>query len=299
MHVNNKAFFIINKHSGTGYQSDLENKILSHCKRNNLDAILEFTREPGHGTVLAKAAVEKDFKVVFAVGGDGTVNEVAQGLLHSRVPLGILPKGSGNGLARHLKIPININRALQVLDLEKTIAIDTFTINDSLSINVSGIGFDGHIAGLFAKGKKRGLTTYVRLVTSEFTKFKPFQCQLFFDGKVVASNPFIVSLANSSQFGNNAVIAPYASICDQQIDVCLVNKMNAIQSLFFARKLFNGTLHQSRYVHHIKTNEIKITTSEKIAYHVDGEAFDPVAEFMVKVSPASLLMITPKESKSI
>ncbi|MEQ8425703.1 MAG: acylglycerol kinase family protein, partial [Cyclobacteriaceae bacterium] len=121
MSNSNQVLFIINRHSGTGYRPALEGKIVSHCERRDLECSIEFTQEPGHGIVLAKSAVEKKYKMVFAVGGDGTVNEVAQGLLHSSVPLGIIPKGSGNGLARHLQIPLSVDGALQLLDQEKKV----------------------------------------------------------------------------------------------------------------------------------------------------------------------------------
>ena len=189
----NQVLFIINKYSGTGYRTSLEDKIMAACEKRDLDCAIEFTQDVGHAIILAKDAVSNKLKMVFAVGGDGTVNEVAQGLLNSSIPLGIIPKGSGNGLARHLQIPLKLNGALELLDMKNLVSIDTFTINERLSVNVSGLGFDGYIAGLFGHDGKRGLLNYGRLVVNHFTRFKPFECELLIDGKSTKHSPFILS----------------------------------------------------------------------------------------------------------
>lgn len=295
----NKILFIVNKYSGTGYSPAVEKKILTQCKKRNLECAIEFTREPGHGTTLAKMAVENKFKIAFAVGGDGTVNEVAQGLLNSSVVLGIIPKGSGNGLARHLKIPLSINDALLMLDMKNILQIDTIHINDRLSVNVSGVGFDGHIAELFARDGKRGLLTYGKLVITQFNKFKSFECEVEVDGVTTMENLFSISFANSSQFGNNAYIAPTASLCDQLIDVCLVNKMNTLQGFQFVRRLFNRTLVQSKIIHFSQAREIKIITNNEIPFHIDGEAAGAATEFNVKINPLSLWVAIPENIHSI
>lgn len=299
MSTSNKVLFIINKYSGTGYLPALEGKILSHCEKRNLECTIEFTKERGHAISLARMAVEKKFKMVFAVGGDGTVNEVAQGLLYSKTPLGIIPKGSGNGLARHLQIPLSVDKALRLLDMEKTVAIDTFTINDHLSVNVSGIGFDGHIAGLFGKDGKRGLLSYVKLVVSHFSRFDKFECDILLDGVKSTKWMFIVSIANSSQFGNNATIAPHASLCDQLLDVCLVDKMNIVQALLFLLKLFNKTLHQSRHVNIQNARNIELRTKIEVPFHIDGEAAGRASKFNIQLNASSLMIVLPRQSHSI
>ncbi len=296
MSDNNSVLFIINKFSGTRYSPALEGAIIDHCAKRNLECTIEFTREPGHGVLIARKAAERKFKMVFAVGGDGTVNEVAQGLLHGSIPLGIIPKGSGNGLARHLQIPMKIDHALSLLDCERVVYIDTFSINDRPSINVSGIGFDGLIAGMFGKDGKRGLLRYGKLVVSHFRKFQNFECQITLDGKKTTSFPFIVSIANSSQFGNNATISPYASLCDQRLDICLVRKMNVVQGLVFAHKLFNKTLHQSDYISIQNARQVELVTREPIPYHIDGEAAGSDTHFKVNINAASLPVIVPNRS---
>jgi len=299
MSASNKVLFIINKFSGTGYSSSLEEAVITRCKKLNLECTIEFTRERGHGVILAKSAADQQFKMVFAVGGDGTVNEVAQGLLHTNIPLGIIPNGSGNGLARHLQIPLKTKDALHLLACERVVAIDTFSINDQLSVNVSGIGFDGHIAGLFGKDGKRGLLRYVQLVVTHFRKFDKFECELTIDGKTITEFPFIVSIANSSQFGNNATISPKASLCDQQLDICLVKKMSVFQGLIFARKLFNKTLRESNTISIYRAGKIAVTTKKDIPYHIDGEAAGLDRQFAINVNPASLQVLVPPASRAV
>jgi len=299
MEQNNKVFFIINRHSGTGYRHDIERKIISYCKRKNISCSIEFTQEPGHGTLLAKKAIDEKYKMVFAVGGDGTVNEVAKGLLHSSVPLGVIPKGSGNGLARHLKIPLRVEMALNLLDEANYISIDTFTINDRLSVNVSGIGFDGHISGLFGRDGKRGLLNYGKLVATHFSEFNEFEYDLTLDGIQSGNTAFIISFANSSQFGNNAIISPGASVCDHLLDVCLVNKMSVFQGLIFAKKLFSGTVDRSKYINIKKASQIELHSKIELPFHVDGEATGFSSHFVININPGSLLMVVPRKSHSV
>lgn len=294
MDENKKVFFIINKYSGTGYRPEVEGKIITTCSNLNLECTIEFTQDRGHATELAQQAVAGGFKKVFAVGGDGTVNEVARGLVHTPVAMGILPKGSGNGLARHLKIPMKFSDALGLIGSSKCIAMDTFTVNDHLSVNVSGIGFDGHVAGLFGKNGKRGLVGYGKLVIKEFLKFKEFPIAATLDGKQVTRTSFIVALANSSQFGNNARISPFASVCDMLIDICFVKKVPLPLAAGFAQKMFTGRLHRSAFVEIMQGRNLDIEFDTPMAYHIDGEAMKPVSHFKIRMMPRSLNMIVPE-----
>ncbi len=291
---NKKVLFIINKFSGTGYSHALEGRIIAACKKLNLECVIEFTSGRGHATVLAKAAAKNDgYQSIFAVGGDGTVNEVAQGLVHGSIPMGILPKGSGNGLARHLGISTNLTKALQLIGSNEVIAMDTFHVNEHLSVNVSGIGFDGHIAGLFGKNGKRGLVNYGKLVLKEFRHYKQFPLELTMDGKRFSKEAFIVAFANSSQFGNNARVAPQASVCDQLIDVCIVKKVPASKAVGFAHKMFTGRINRSAYVEILQAKKIEIYFPQKMAFHIDGEAVPSAADFRIELFPSSLKMLVP------
>ncbi len=293
MPENKKVFFIINKYSGTGYQPEVEGKITTRCGELNMECTIEFTQGRGHATELAKQAIREGFKMVFAMGGDGTVNEVAKGLVHSNVTMGIMPKGSGNGLARHLGMSLSFPAMLDVLSSTQHIAMDTILINEHLSVNVSGIGFDGHVAGLFGKNGKRGLAGYGKLVIQEFFRFKEFNTALVLDSRSINRNAFIIALANSSQFGNNAKVSPFASVCDQRIDVCIIKKVPLTQVLGFARKMFSGTINNSSFVEIIQAQEISIHFPNPKPFHIDGESMEPASDFSIKIQPGSLNMLVP------
>jgi diacylglycerol kinase (ATP) len=223
------------------------------------------------------------------VGGDGTVNEVAKGLIHSPVQMGIIPRGSGNGLARHLGIPMNVSGALKSLAESNVIEMDTFLVNEHLSLNVSGIGFDGHIAGLFSQTKKRGLLGYVKLTLMEFIQFRNLRITLVADGRTYTRDAFILAIANSSQYGNNARIAPTASVCDQILNITLVKKI-PFYRMDFVYDLF---ARNSRYCETLQANEISISLQTPMAYHVDGEPTGVSDKFSIKLIPASLKVLTP------
>ena len=293
----NRVLFIINRYSGTSFQEAIEGRIIDACSQLQLEATIEYTKHKGHATVLARQAVEAGFPRVFAMGGDGTVNEVAQALVQTSTALGILPKGSGNGLARHLHIPLKTPQALQLLDKHKIVTMDTIRINGLLSVNVSGIGFDAHVAGKFGKDGKRGLISYGKLVMKEFPHFNEFPIELKMDGKILKRKSFILALANSSQFGNNAKISPFASVCDQLIDVCFIKKVPLTQAVAFAQKMFTGHMNRSRFVEVVQGKNVRISFDVPMPYHIDGEAMEPVTTFEVLLVPGSLRIVVPNNPK--
>ncbi len=292
-----KVLFIINKFSGGGFRESLEGRIIDYCAQQGWECTIEFTRQRGHAVELAQQAVAENMSLVVATGGDGTVNEVAQGLVNTTVPMAILPKGSGNGLARHLGLPMSFHRALLQLHTLVPVPIDTLAINGHLSVNVSGIGFDGHIANLFGKDGKRGLANYTRLTLREFVRFQEFESEIEWEGQVMHSKHFLIALANSSQFGNNARIAPLASVRDQQFDLSLVQKVPLHYALGFARNMFTGRLDKSRFVALHKSSKAIIRLQRPMAFHVDGEAMEAVSHFEIQVNPLSLRVCVPKNAQ--
>jgi YegS/Rv2252/BmrU family lipid kinase len=298
MNENKKVFFIINKYSGTGFKQSLEGRIIDFCAAQKWEAVLEYTRHRGHATQLAQQAVMDEFNLVVAVGGDGTVNETAQGLLNNQTPLAILPKGSGNGLARHLGIPMSIPKALDSLAESRSVAIDGMLINGRWSFNVSGIGFDGHVAGLFEKDRRRGLIGYTKLTLREFVRFKEFKGRALIDGKTTTTETFLIAIANSSQFGNNARIAPKASVTDGLMELTLLKKIPVASAIGFARKMFDGTLDQSRFVTSYRAARFVLDLEHPMAYHIDGEACGSSSHFDVEIKPAALKAWVPMNSKN-
>ncbi|HEY0652976.1 MAG TPA: diacylglycerol kinase family protein [Chryseosolibacter sp.] len=290
-----KVLFIINKHAGKGYQAALEGAIIDCCGKNNIECTIEYTKARGHATELASESAL--FDQVIAVGGDGTVNEVAQGLLNSSTPMGILPNGSGNGLARHLKIPINIAKALDYLMQSKPIAMDTFTLNGKLSLNVSGIGFDGHIANAFAKEKKRGLQGYAKHTLNEFFAFKEFEAKMVTAKESLTKKAFVIAIANSSQYGNNARIAPAASVCDELLHISILKKIPPYR-IDFIYSFFNGTIDTTSFCEVLESKDVTITLDHDMAYHVDGEPCGTAREFTIRLKPASLkILVHPSTTR--
>lgn len=291
-----KVLFIVNKRAGIGYQGKVEGRILDTCESNNVECTIEFTAGPGHAIELARSASAKGFQRVVAVGGDGTSNEVAQGLIHTGMPMGIVPRGSGNGLARHLGIPLKTPDAISQLFQGDVLSMDTFTVNGKLSLNVSGIGFDGHVTNLFGIKSTRGLVGYVMLTVQEFLRFREFEVQLFIDGKSISRKAFIVAIANSSQYGNNARIAPAASVCDGLLHVNIVRKV-PLHRIDFVYSFFKGHLASSRFCEILETKSLSLKTNKPVYYHVDGEACGLQDTFHIELLPGSLKVLVPANGK--
>ncbi|WP_276370273.1 YegS/Rv2252/BmrU family lipid kinase [Chryseolinea sp. H1M3-3] len=287
-----KILFIINKHSGVGYQATVEGLILNACKENRADCTIEYTQRRGHAISLANNASKNGFDYVVAVGGDGTINEVAQGLLHSSTPMGILPRGSGNGLARHLGVPVKLSEAIRSLFSNKIVRIDTLTVNGKLSLNVSGIGFDGHIANLFADRKIRGLFGYVRLVLKELFNFQEFEAEISFNEMTSTQKAFIIGIANSSQYGNNIKIAPLASVCDGLLNITVLKKV-PLYNLKFIYGFLRGSLKKSDMCDMLNATAVRIKTSTPVPYHVDGEPCGLSNSYTIQLNAASLPILVP------
>lgn len=289
-----KVFFIVNRLSGTGFRAELETSIRNHCRERSLQCTVAYTERPAHATTLAIEAVSDGFKIVVAVGGDGTVNEVAQGLLRTPAIMGIIPKGSGNGLARHLGIPLKLNPALESLFNSKAISMDTFRINGRLSLNVSGIGFDGYIAELFGLKKKRGFQGYTRLVLNEFMQFPEFEARITPGEAHLVKKAFVIAIANSSQYGNNAIIAPAASVSDGLLNISILKKIPPYR-LDFIYAFFSGTLDRSAYCENLQVRDTLIQLDKLAPWHVDGEPAGKADHFKIEMIPASLNILAPSQ----
>jgi diacylglycerol kinase (ATP) len=288
----NKVLFIINKFAGTGYQPELEGRILTRSDAHDVETKILFTEGPGHATALALDAKNHGFGRVVAVGGDGTLNEVAQGLFRSQIPMGIIARGSGNGLARHLGIPLAIPAAIENVFTGSPLAMDTFTLNGKVSLNVSGIGFDGHIANLFGGKTKRGLTGYASLILQEYLRFREFEFEIAIGAEPFVRKAFVVAIANSSQYGNNACIAPAASVTDGILHVNVLRKVPAYR-FDFIYNIFNRTIHRSSFSEIFETPSLKIHTRVPVPYHVDGEPCGIQDQFNIEISPGALPVIVP------
>ena len=285
-------YFIINPISG-GVSKDL----LPELIHQNLDIrkyspTIIFTAYPGHAKVLAVEAIANSIDIVVAVGGDGTINEIGSQLVHSSVALGIIPSGSGNGLARHMGIPLDTISAIKYLNTATISKIDVGQINDRYFFCTSGIGFDAHVSHQFAALTTRGLWGYFKLSVLSFLKYQPAKYHLEIDGKRVDYKAFLITFANASQFGNNAYIAPLAEISDGLIDVCIMRPFSALEGILVAIKLFSNTIHKTGYVTIYKAKNIILTRADEGAAHVDGEAVTMSEVLQVSILPKALNILS-------
>ena len=285
-----KILFIVNPISGTGKQKKLNSILGKTLDYNLFSPTIVHTERAGHATELSREAIGQ-YDYVVAVGGDGTVNEVVKGLTGSETTMGIIPVGSGNGLARHLNIPMDMDEAIKVINKRLTERIDTVKINDELSVNVSGVGFDAHVAHKFAKNGKRGSIPYVKIAATEFQKYKSEAYKIVADGKPMFRNAFMISLANSTQFGNNALISPEAKINDGLVDICILSEFPKVEAGAVAARLFNRTMHKSKFIEIIRASKVEIDTNHPIVGHIDGEPMIFNDMLNIEVQPASLSII--------
>lgn len=287
--------FIINPASGSGKKqhSGMTKAIEKFLDKNIYCGKIKFTQMPGHATKLGNAFRKKEFDVVVAVGGDGSVNEVGQSLINSNTALGIIPTGSGNGLARFLKIPINIKKAIQILNQGKIQCIDTMSINGKSFVNCAGIGFDAHISYLFATHGKRGFKAYLRIAATEFSNYRTEKYKLKIDDIEIERQAFLICFANSSQFGNNVHIAPKAKVNDGLADVVIVKPHPYLSTFVIALQLLTKTAAKSKYVEMYQGKHIIVYNKSTIKVHLDGEPAEFDGNLEINVSPLSLKVVVP------
>ena len=291
--IRKKILFIVNPVSGTRKNRNLENRIASGLDPARFDHRISFTGEPGHSTQLAKKAVEEKMDIVVAVGGDGTVNEIGQALVDTEVLLGILPAGSGNGLARHLGIPLSVTRALGIINRMKSIKMDTAVLNDKVFLSVAGIGYDAYVAKRFAALKHRGFLPYFRIVSGEYFRYKPRKYRIEIDGKILKRKAFLITFANSGQFGYNTVIDPAARIDDGYIDVCIVRKIPFAILPLYLPLLYTKSFNKTRFIEIIPAKNVVIRRKKGKTIHFDGDPSSMGKELILNVKPLSLNVIVP------
>lgn len=283
--------FIINPISGGKDKRSLPDKIIQYLDLEKFNPDFVFTERINHAHELAKRAIDMGVDIVVAVGGDGTLNEVASVLVGSDQIMGIIPLGSGNGLARTLGIPVNEKEAIQRLNELKVDHIDSGIFNNRHFFGIAGIGFDAHVSACFASNQTRGLTGYIHTVLTEVIGYQSQHYTIEVDGKLFEREAFIISIANSSQYGNNAYIAPLASVRDGLLDVCIIRRFPLYYLPMIGFHLANKTAHQSKYIEIIKGKDIKIRREKAGIVHLDGEPELMEANIQIMVNPFSLHVI--------
>lgn len=247
-----------------------------------------FTTHPGHATELAGEAVRQGIRRLVIIGGDGTMNETARALLHTQTALGIVPVGSGNGLARHLGLPLDPKKAIDRAINGRPVVIDSGRINDHAFFCTTGMGFDAYVAQEFARQPIRGLSTYIQTAYRAFWKYRPAAYEI----GPQRHSLFSLTVANAGQFGNNAWIAPKANVADGLLDVCLLKPFPRTAAGGLAWRLFNKTIDQSGYLTVQPARSVVVKGEEPLLIHVDGEPLQLTTDTAtVQVVPSSLLVI--------
>jgi len=285
-----KALFIINPVSGGKNKDQVPQLIEKHLDHDTFDHdIVYSTLELSIRDIAREGASHYD--IIVAVGGDGTVNETASAIAGTDKTLGIIPYGSGNGLARFLQIPIDAVKAIKAINTGRVKAIDSAKLNNLWFFNMAGMGFDAHISEVFSHGTRRGFSSYFKSSVQEISRYKSQDYHLEIDGNQYDRNAFMLSFANSSQYGNNAHVSPHASVHDGLIDVCVIKPFPAYRLLEMGLRMLTKTSESSKFVEIIRGKHIKIKRKGPGPVHLDGEPRILGAEAEIRVFPLSLKVI--------
>jgi len=286
--------YIINPASGKlRRDGSFANRLAAAAKRIGVAGEMQFTLAPQHATELAATAAERGVKCVVAVGGDGTLNEVAQGLVHTECRLGLVPCGSGNGLGRHLGIVGGLERSLQILAQGVMKAIDTGCVNAYPFFNVMGIGFDAEISAQFNRMTSRGLPAYIRVGVKTFFSYRPRHYHFFNDTATERTTAWMISVANSAQFGNNAYIAPNAQVDDGVLELTCLRPAHPLEVLPLTYRLFAGTIERSSRAVTMQSDSFTIECEGSNTIHTDGEVHQTGSVLNIKTFPKSLNILVP------
>ncbi len=264
-----------------------------HFAHSDFEAELRNTEYRNHGHEIAETE-KGNYNCIVAIGGDGSVNEVGSALVNSKCILGIIPTGSGNGLARHLGIPLEPEKAIERIKGFNSLSIDTGKVNDRIFIGTCGFGFDAHISKKFDEFHKRGFKSYIKLVIKEFKSYKPLRISVKGDGLKWTRELVICSVANSSQFGNGFQISPNSNTTDGIFEVIQIDKFKMLKAPWLVKRFFNGTIDRSKHFSSDEVSsdfELQVETDEEIAFHVDGEPLVGGPAFRISLNKSSLRVI--------
>ncbi|MBL4677927.1 MAG: diacylglycerol kinase family lipid kinase [Mucilaginibacter sp.] len=293
-----KALFIINPVSGGKKKDDVPGLVKQHLDASVFEYDIEFTTGIFHAHDLAVAAVG-EYDTIVAVGGDGTVNEIASGIVETTTELAVIPFGSGNGLARFLGIPMGTVDAIKNMNTGRTVTIDAGKMNGQWFFNMAGMGFDAHISHVFAQGsEKRGFVNYFKSSVQEISQYRAQEYHIEVDGKALDREAFMLSIANSSQYGNNAHVSPTASVQDGLLDVCVIKPFPLWRFPEMGLRMFTKTADKSKYVEIIKGKHVHITRVKPGPIHLDGEPQSADEDINIEVVPSVLNVIVGSSYKS-
>ncbi|MGN6400522.1 MAG: diacylglycerol/lipid kinase family protein [Flavisolibacter sp.] len=296
-----RLIYIVNPISGTKNKSSIREIITKKTTAAGLHFDIFPSVANGDYSFLEHAIKEKKITDVIIAGGDGTINQVINSLRRFDVQFGILPCGSGNGLAFSAGIPKNIQKALDIVLKGKSQLTDAFVINDTFACMLCGLGLDAQVALDFANDPNRGLTTYIKQTVKNFFTAKAYPFKIATNGKEFSTDAFFISIANSNQFGNNFKIAPKASLTDGMLDIVIMTKQNKLSMLLQAAKQVGGfnqlqsaeVLDKKSSVFYFQTDEIKISNLKAAPMHIDGDPVETSKTIKIKLLHQAFRLIFP------
>lgn len=294
-----KIIFVVNPISGTQEKRAILKWIVERVDRSIYDYSIVKTEYAGHASQIAAEAVNNKVDIVVAIGGDGTINEIARSLIHSETALGIIPCGSGNGLARHLRIPMDPKAAVDIINKGTQFSIDYGKINNIPFFCTCGVGFDAFVSLKFADSGKRGLLTYLENTLHESLTYQPETYEIENEEGSVKYKAFLIACGNASQYGNNAYIAPQASLTDGLMDVTILEPFTVLDVPSLSFQLFNKTIDQNSRIKTMRTKKIKIHRSHDGVLHFDGDPLMAGKELEVEIIPQGLNVIAPEKKKKV
>ncbi len=295
--LTDKLRFIINPIAG--FRRDKSDIVhLIHACFNETGFEIAMTSAPGDATHLAREAAELNYRAVIAVGGDGTVNEVASGLVGTDTALGVIPRGSGNGLARGLAIPIQPKHALAVIQHGGIKSIDVGSAAHRYFFAVTGVGFDARVGMKFSHATWRGPLPYFMIAAREFVSYHPEALKVKLNEQQLELAPFLLTIANTQQYGNGAVIAPHAKPDDGILEMCIVDPLSVWNVMVHAPKLFTGTIDRASIISYRHVTTLEIEKPGTILFHVDGEPQTCSERLKISILPHALKVLTPAPPSS-
>jgi len=288
--------FVINPVSGpVSRRVERTERVQDFIRQNRLNATLAVSRRGGHAAVLAREAVESGAELVVSVGGDGTMNEVARAVAGSTAIYGMIPCGSGNGLARDLGIPLDFHHALGVLLGGRVREIDSGEVNGLPFFNVMGLGLDAEIGRRFNLSKRRGFFNYLRIGVSTYLQHRAEPVEIVVDGRPLEPiNAYLAAVANSTQYGNDARIAPAARLDDGRLDLAVITRAGVFSALAVTARLFFGRVDRLKSVVAVQGREFVIRRAAAGPVHTDGEVHECEPELRVTTRPRSLRVLVPE-----
>ncbi|MDR0385857.1 MAG: diacylglycerol kinase family lipid kinase [Prevotellaceae bacterium] len=291
--------YIINPVSGITGKKIIVDYICKTIDRNRFDIEVYYTKCADDGYRQAKEYADDGYSRVIAVGGDGTVNEVARGLLDSSTALGIIPLGSGNGFARHLKISLNYHKANQIAQAGEIISSDHGILNRRPFFCTAGIGFDAQVGQRFAQIGRRGFVSYAQASVIEYLQYSPQNYKITIDGKTFVRRAFLITCANASQWGYNAYIAPNASLNDGLVDLVIISPFSFVVAPIIGLKVFTKSLNNSSNIEIYRVREATVERDKTGCVHIDGEPINEEKILNFNVVPGKLKVIVPAGAKRL